>query len=84
MLIRLPKIMEWCGVFSILLGFIVIFILVWQIFHNKKKNYPPGERTEGNQSILKKTTDYEYSKVPLKEASCDKETAETESSSLKL
>ena len=78
MLILLPEIMQWCGVSSILISFIIIFILSWQIFHNKKKINPPLERTEKNQTILKKTADYEYCKVPVKEECCDKESAESD------
>ena len=84
LLIKLPEIMYWSAIFSILSSFIIIFILMWQTFHNKNRNNPPEERTERNQTILKKTADYEYCKVPLKEASSDKESAESESCSLRL
>ena len=84
LLIKLPEIMYWCGIISILSSFIMLFILMWQIFHNKNRNNPPDGRTERDQTILKKTADYEYCKVPLKEASSDKESAESESCSLKL
>ena len=80
LLIKLPDIMYWSGIISILSSInIIIFILMWQIFHNKKGKNPPEEKT-----ILKKTADYEYCKVPLKEAISDKESAKSESCSLKL
>ena len=71
MLIILPEIMQWSGVISILSSFIIIFILMWKIFHNKSKNNPAEGKNERNPTILKKTADYDYCKVPLKEASSD-------------